>query len=62
MAENNCENCTMRLKYDEKPKSFAGRFWRWHINFCPGWKMYMKSLTEEQRKEIAKKYSIKKYL
>ncbi len=62
MAENNCENCTMRLKYDEKPKSFAGRFWRWHINFCPGWKMYMKSLDEEQRREIARKYNIKKYL
>ena len=62
MAEQNCENCSMRIKYDTKPKSFAGRFWRWHINFCPGWKMYMKSLDSEQRFQIAEKYNIKKYL
>jgi hypothetical protein len=62
MAEENSENCSMRAKYDTKPKSFAGRFWRWHINFCPGWKMYMKSLDNEQRLQIAQKYNIKKYL
>jgi hypothetical protein len=62
MAEQNCENCSMRIKYDTKPKSFIGRFWRWHINFCPGWKMYMKSLDDEQRLLVAQKYHIKKYL
>ncbi len=36
MAESNCAECTLRAKYDEKPKSFAGRFWRWHINWCAG--------------------------
>ena len=56
-----CENCTLRAKYDAKPKSFAGRFWRWHINFCPGWKKYMLSLDETTKKEISEKYSFRKY-
>jgi len=29
-----CENCKLRAKYDQKPTSLVGRFWRWHINFC----------------------------
>ena len=62
MADNNCSDCKLRLKYDQKPKSFSGRFWRWHINWCPGWKAYMKSLSDEEKKQIAEKYSFKKYL
>ena len=57
-----CGECPMRAKYDEKPKSFGGRFWRWHINFCPGWKMYMRSLNEDDRLVIAQTYGLKKYL
>ena len=60
MAESNCADCTLRAKYDEKPKSFAGRFWRWHINWCPGWKGYMKSLDEEQRAELKQQYHLNK--
>lgn len=52
----------MRAKYDEKPRSFAGRFWRWHISFCPGWKMYMSSLGEADKMDIAEKYRLRKYL
>jgi hypothetical protein len=62
MAENNCENCPMRAKYDEKPKSFGGRFWRWHINFCPGWKAYMTSLEPEKKQVVAEKYHQKKWM
>ena len=62
MAEQACADCAFRAKYDNNPKSFAGRFWRWHINFCPGWKGYMKSLPDEERLELAKKYNIKKYM
>jgi hypothetical protein len=65
MAENQeikCGECPMRAKYDSKPKSFGGRFWRWHINWCPGWKAYMNSLDETQKQEIAKQYHLKKYL
>ena len=57
-----CAECSLRKKYDVKPKSFAGRFWRWHINFCPGWKMYMLSLEEKERQAIAQKYGQKKYM
>lgn len=58
----NCENCPMRAKYDARPKSFAGRFWRWHINFCPGWKKYMLSLDEQRRNEIATHYKQRKWM
>jgi hypothetical protein len=63
MEENkSCDNCAMRAKYDAKPKSFAGRFWRWHTGFCPGWKAYMLSLEEPKRQEIAEKYQMKKWM
>jgi len=62
MSENECANCPMRSKYDHNPKSFAGRFWRWHINWCPGWKKYMTGLSAQEKKEIAIKYQLKKYL
>ncbi|MDA3880071.1 MAG: hypothetical protein PF436_06765 [Prolixibacteraceae bacterium] len=56
-----CEDCKMRLKYDENPKSFAGRFWKWHIRFCPGWKMYINSADDEKRHELAVRYGLKKW-
>ncbi|WP_321367984.1 hypothetical protein [uncultured Draconibacterium sp.] len=59
MAESNCAECKLRARYDEKPKSFAGRFWRWHINWCPGWKGYMKSLDDMERAEIKQQYHLK---
>jgi hypothetical protein len=61
MAKQNCENCGFRSKYDNNPKSFLGRLWRWHANWCPGWKKYMKSLPDEQRVELAERYGMKKY-
>ena len=54
-----CEKCPLRAQYDKNPHSLLGRIWRWHINFCPGWKMYMKSLSEDQREEITQKYFLK---
>jgi hypothetical protein len=38
-----------------------GRFWRWHINFCPGWKAYFTSLSAEKQKELRAKYQFDKY-
>ena len=58
MAEHNCEQCPIRVKYDKSPKSLVGRFWRWHINFCPGWKGYMRSLDEEKRALLVEKYQL----
>lgn len=58
--KENCATCSMRKKYDTNPKSLMGRFWRWHINFCPGWKKYIASLDEENREAIFKQYNLKK--
>lgn len=46
---HNCENCKFRAHYDEKPNSLLGKFWRWHINFCPGWKGYFTSQSDEKK-------------
>ena len=63
MSEPGCANCSFRAKYDNKPKSFLGRVWRWHANFCPGWKAYMGSLPDKKRKAIADRYGfpVKKF-
>ena len=56
-----CANCKLRAKYDQKPTSLVGRFWRWHINFCPGWKAYFTSLHVEKQQELRDKYQFTKY-
>ena len=61
MSEQNCENCAFRAKYDNNPGSFLGKIWRWHANWCPGWKNYMNSIPGEKRMVIAEKYDMKKY-
>ena len=53
MAQYPCENCKFRAHYDKNPKSVLGRIWRWHINFCPGFKAVKAVLRE--------KYDFKKY-
>lgn len=62
MADHNCESCGFRAKFDNNPKSFLGRIWRWHANWCPGWKSYMKSLSDDERIGLAERYNMKKYL
>ncbi len=61
MAEHSCESCKLRGKYDERPKSLLGRFWRWHVNWCPGWKAYITSLPDQERTALAEKYDLAKY-
>lgn len=61
MAVNQCEGCPCRAKYDRKPTSLAGRFWRWHINFCPGWKSYFTSLPAEEKDRLRTQYHFTKY-
>ena len=56
MSETGCATCSFRARYDERPRSLLGRLWRWHANFCPGWRSYVKSLPEEERKAIVEKY------
>ena len=60
-TEKPCANCKLRANYDKNPKSLLGRFWRWHINFCPGWKGYITSLPEAEKAEVKAKYNFTKY-
>ena len=61
MAQYPCETCPLRAKYDKNPKSLAGRFWRWHINFCPGWKNYFTHQDEQTKDDLRKRYGFTKY-
>ena len=54
-----CEACGLRAKYDNNPKSFLGRLWRWHTGFCPGWKKYFQALPEDKKEELRKQYGLK---
>lgn len=62
MSDIKCADCTFRAKYDQNPASFLGKLWRWHASWCPGWKSYMHSLSNEQRIKIAEQYNLKKFL
>ena len=59
MEQHNCESCSIRAKYDNAPKSLIGRFWRWHIKFCPGWKKYLNSLDDSTKTALKEKYNLK---
>ena len=56
-----CETCKLRAHYDRNPKSLIGRFWRWHINFCPGWKEYFTHQDPEVQAELRERYGFEKY-
>lgn len=56
MKESKCSNCTMKSRYDRNPNSIISKIWKWHTTWCPGWKSYLKSLPENEKKEIIKKY------
>ena len=49
MADMPCRTCRMRQAYEKNPRSLMGRFWRWHTGWCPGWKAYVASLSDEER-------------
>jgi hypothetical protein len=59
MKKHNCNECKLRAKYDSQPKSFIGKFWRWHINWCPGWKGFMNSIDELDKKKLKEKYQLR---
>lgn len=58
MKTHPCTTCHFRLKYDKNPQSLLGKFWRWHIKFCPGWRGYYKSRSEEEQIELKNKYKL----
>jgi hypothetical protein len=55
-GKKSCANCSIRKNYDKDPASLLGRMWKWHIQYCPGWKAYISSLPEQERKLIVDKY------
>ena len=57
---HSCAHCKLRAHYDKHPKSLLGRFWHWHTKFCPGWKRYYASLSEDERATLREKYDYKK--
>ncbi|WP_083819003.1 hypothetical protein [Desulfotalea psychrophila] len=57
-----CTNCPFRAQYKRRPNSLLGRLWRWHAGWCPGWNAYMKSLPQEERADLAKRYQLKRFL
>ncbi|MBN2495597.1 MAG: hypothetical protein JXR96_13470 [Deltaproteobacteria bacterium] len=61
-AKSSCEQCAFRARYDRNPRSFLGRLWRWHAFICPGWKKYMRSLSDEERRQLAARYRLAKYM
>ncbi len=56
-----CEKCPLQAKYERNPRSLTGRLWRWHIDFCPGWKAYFISLGAAQKQLLREKYNFVKY-
>ena len=47
---------------DQRDQAIAfGRFWRWHINFCPGFKGYFTHQDEETKAALREKYNFPKY-
>ena len=46
--EHRCATCPMRQKSEENPKGLLSRIWKWHTNWCPGWKAYQESLVVQE--------------
>jgi len=47
-SKSSCENCPIRRRAEARPNSLMARLWRWHTNWCPGWKAYQKSLAHNR--------------
>ena len=60
MAKHACASCKFRAKYDERPESLLGKLWRWHAGWCPGFKAYLRSLPEEERRQLVERYGLKR--
>lgn len=57
--KHNCETCSFRGIYHKKPRSILGRLWKWHIGWCPGWKSYTASLSDDERSKLEKDLQVK---
>lgn len=48
LEEPKCATCPIRQKAEESPRSLMARIWRWHTNWCPGWKVYQEYLAAQE--------------
>ena len=60
--KQSCEDCSFRARYDNNPKSFLGRLWRWHAGWCPAFKKYITSLPDDERIALASRYGMEKHV
>jgi hypothetical protein len=60
MLASFCSTCRLRRRYDAKPHSLLGRFWRWHTSWCPGWRAYLASLPADERERLQEHYGLRK--
>ena len=60
MNQPSCANCKLRARYDRAPASLLGRLWRWHAGWCPGFKAYLRSLPEDERRQIVERYGLRR--
>ncbi len=49
MTGSKCASCSMKSRYDKKPDSLISKIWKWHLTWCPGWRIYLKSLPENEK-------------
>ncbi|MFA7116847.1 MAG: hypothetical protein WC140_06450 [Bacteroidales bacterium] len=55
-----CATCSFRKKYDKNPKAFTSKLWRLHINICPGFYGYYRSLNNAEKFDLKNKYHLKR--
>ncbi|HEX6305931.1 MAG TPA: hypothetical protein VFZ76_17165 [Anaerolineales bacterium] len=48
--KSSCEDCSMRKRAEQNPRSLMARIWKWHTGWCPGWKAYQASLASKSGK------------
>lgn len=58
--ELRCKDCYMKARYERNPRALMCRLWHWHTSFCPGWKTYMRSLSEDEREQMIVRYNLKR--
>jgi len=45
--KSGCHTCAMSVRDEKNPGSLMSRIWRWHTNWCPGWKAYVRELQSK---------------
>ncbi len=47
-ADMRCATCGIRARSEANPKALLSRLWKWHTNWCPGWRAYQRALAAEK--------------